>query len=60
MQKIDATSPEAQSVDIVSANIEQLRALFPELMTEDEGGVSINVDVLKALVGDKTVNDSEE
>ena len=60
MQKIDATSPEAQSVDIVSANIEQLRALFPELMTEDEGGVSINVDVLKALVGDKTVNDTEE
>lgn len=60
VQKIEATSPEAQSADIVSSNIEQLRALFPELITEDEGGVSINVDVLKALVGDKTISDTDE
>jgi adenine-specific DNA-methyltransferase len=60
MQKIEATSPEAKSADIVSTNIEQLRRLFPELITEDGSGVSINGDVLKALVGDKTVSDADE
>ncbi|CAN7599654.1 site-specific DNA-methyltransferase [Variovorax paradoxus] len=60
MQKIDATSVEAQSVDLMAANIEQLKALFPELITEGTNGVAVNVDVLKALVGDKTATDAEE
>lgn len=29
MQKLDATSPEAQSANLVAGNIEQLKALFP-------------------------------
>ncbi|MGV8893838.1 MAG: site-specific DNA-methyltransferase [Burkholderiaceae bacterium] len=60
MQKIEASSPEAQSADIVAGNIDQLRALFPELISEFAGGVAINVEVLKALVGDKTVTDADE
>ncbi len=60
MQKIDATSPEAQSADLIAENIEQIKALFPELITEGTNGVSVNVDVLKALVGDKTITDSDE
>lgn len=60
MQKIDATSAEAQSADLVAANIEQLKALFPELITEGSNGVAVNVDVLKTLVGDKTATDAEE
>jgi adenine-specific DNA-methyltransferase len=60
MQKIEATSPEAQSADIVAGNIEQLKALFPELISEVADGVMINVEVLKALVGDKTVTDTDE
>jgi len=60
MQKIKATSPEAQSADLVSANIEQLKKLFPELLTESTNGVAVNVDVLKALVGDKTATDADE
>ena len=60
MQKIEATSPEAQSADIVAGNIEQLKALFPELISEVADGVTINVEVLKALVGDKTVTDTDE
>ena len=60
MQKIDATGPEAQSADLVAENIEQLKALFPELITEGPNGVAVNVDVLKALVGDKTATDAEE
>jgi adenine-specific DNA-methyltransferase len=60
MQKIDATSPEAQSADLVARNIEQLKALFPELITEGPNGAAVNVDTIKALVGDKTVTDAEE
>lgn len=60
MQKIQATSPQAQSADVVRANIEQLKQLFPELLTENAHGVAVNVDVLKALVGDKTATDADE
>ncbi len=60
MQKIDEQSPEAYSADLVAANIEQLKALFPELITEGHNGVAVNVDVLKTLVGDQTATDAEE
>ena len=48
MQIIDAASPLAQSADLVAGNIEQLKALFPELITEGPNGVAVNVDVLKS------------
>ena len=60
MQNIEANSPLAQSADLVAANIQQLRALFPELITEGPNGVAVNVDVLKMLVGDQTSTDAEE
>ena len=60
MQKIDASSPQAQSADLVGDNIAQLKKLFPELLTESAHGVAVNVDVLKALVGDKTATDADE
>ncbi len=60
MQKIEAHSPEAQSADIRADNLAQLKALFPELVTEGANGPAINVDVLKALVGDRTVTDADE
>jgi len=60
MKKIEATSPEAQSADITADNIAQLKALFPELLTESANGVALNVDVLKQLVGDATATEAEE
>ncbi|MYZ52483.1 site-specific DNA-methyltransferase [Malikia spinosa] len=60
MEKLDANSPEAQSADLVAGNIEQLNALFPELITEGANGTVVNLDVLKALVGDQTVTDADE
>ena len=60
MQKIQATSPQAQSADLVGDNIAQLKKLFPELLTESAHGVAVNVDVLKALVGDQTATDADE
>ncbi len=64
IQKIEAQSPEAQSADLLADNIAKLRAMFPELVTETlKGGkpeTVINVDVLKALVGDATASDVDE
>ena len=60
MQKIEANSPEAQSADLLADNLAQLKALFPELVTEGANGPAINVDVLKALVGDQTATDADE
>lgn len=60
MRKLTDQDPETKSPDLVADNIEQLKALFPELVTEGPDGVSVNVDVLKQLVGDKTVADVEE
>ena len=58
MKKLD--DADTRSVDLVAENIARLKALFPELLTEGASGTSVNVDVLKVLVGDKTVTDADE
>ena len=60
MQKLTAADPETHSPDLVAENLAALQALFPELITEGADGVAVNIDVLKALVGDKTVSDADE
>lgn len=60
MPRIEAASPEAQSANLVADNMAQLKALFPELVTEGPHGPAVNLDVLKALVGDATVTDADE
>lgn len=64
IQKIEAQSPEAQSADLMADNIAKLKAMFPELVTETtQSGkttASLNVEVLKGLIGDATAVDSEE
>jgi adenine-specific DNA-methyltransferase len=60
MQKLTAQDAEAQSTNIKAENIAQLKALFPELLTESTNGIALNVDVLKQLVGDATAIDTEE
>jgi adenine-specific DNA-methyltransferase len=60
IEKIEPGSPENQSANLLAENIAQLKALFPELVTEGPTGAAINVDVLKELVGDASVSDSEE
>ncbi len=60
MQKLTAADPESHSPDLAAENLAALQALFPELITEGPDGVVVNVDVLKALVGDKTVSDADE
>jgi len=60
MQKLTANDPETKSPDLAAENLAAFRALFPELVTEGPDGVAVNLDVLKQLVGDKTVTDAEE
>jgi adenine-specific DNA-methyltransferase len=60
IEKIEPGAPESQSADLLAGNLAQLRALFPELVTEGPKGPAINVDVLKGLVGDLTVTDVDE
>lgn len=64
IQKIEVHSFEAQSADLIAENIAKLKAMFPELLTETaQGGkttATLNVEVLKNLIGDATAADSEE
>jgi adenine-specific DNA-methyltransferase len=60
IRNLDPGMPETQSANILADNLARLKALFPELVTEGAKGPAINVDVLKALVGDATVTDADE
>ena len=60
MRKLTPDDPNAKSLDGITTNIAALRAICPELVTEGESGCVVNVDVLKALVGDRTLSDVEE
>ena len=60
MKKLTAADLETHSPDLVAENLAQLKAVFPDLVTEGPNGAAVNVDVLKALVGDKTVTDADE
>lgn len=60
IRKITASDPLAASADVVAENVAKLKALFPELITEGEKGASVNIDVLKQLVGDQMLTDAEE
>ncbi|MFA5243012.1 MAG: hypothetical protein WC029_10700 [Sulfuricella sp.] len=59
MQKLTAQDPEAQFAGLIAENIAKLKALLPELLTEDASGVEINAAVLSQLVG-KVATDSDE
>lgn len=47
---------EGESIDIISENIERLKELFPEVITED----GVNFDVLRQILGDAKVLDEGE
>jgi adenine-specific DNA-methyltransferase len=60
MKKLTAGDPETMSPDLVAENLQRLMALFPELVTEGPEGTLVNVDVLKQLVGDKSIAEADE
>jgi adenine-specific DNA-methyltransferase len=60
MKRLTAADPATRSADTITENVVRLRALFPELITEGANGTSVNLDVLKTLVGDAVVTDCDE
>jgi adenine-specific DNA-methyltransferase len=60
MKKLNGSDEEARSADVVGDNLAKLKKLFPELLTETAEGAVVNVDILKQLVGDKTITDADE
>ncbi len=48
MKKITASDPEARSADPVAGNLEELKRLFPEALTEGK----VDFAVLRQLLGD--------
>ncbi len=60
IKKINPGDPESASANVVEENVKLLKRLFPELVTEGEEGWSVNVDVLKQLVGDRLLTDADE
>ena len=55
MQKITVDDPESRSADIVAENLDQLKALFPEVFVDDK----VDFQVLKQLLG-SAVDEREE
>ena len=55
MQKITVDDPESRSADVVAQNLDQLKALFPEVFIEDK----VDFHVLKQLLG-AAVDEREE
>jgi adenine-specific DNA-methyltransferase len=60
MHKLTTNDPGTRSPDLVEEGLAQLRSLFPEVVTEGADGMALNLDVLKQLLGDRTVTDAEE
>ncbi len=63
IERINRDDAAAMSADVVAQNVAKLRELFPEIVTEGAtggGGYAVNVDVLKQLVGDRTLTDADE
>lgn len=58
--KLSNQDPEIKPVDFFQKNLETLNRLFPELISEGSNGSVVNLDVLKALVGDQSITDADE
>ena len=55
MKKLSIEDPETKSQDLIAANIDQLKTLFPEVITEGK----VDFEVLKQLLGG-AVDEREE
>jgi adenine-specific DNA-methyltransferase len=55
MQKLDASDPATRSADMIAANVEHLKSLFPDAFVEGR----IDFDVLRQLLGE-SVEEREE
>ena len=55
MKKITTYDPESKSQDLIHENIEKLKSLFPEIVSEGE----IDFEVLKEILGEEVIEEEE-
>ena len=60
MEPIAATDPLSHSADLTTENIERLRELFPQAVTEDGAGKRIDFEVLRELLGGELATGEEK
>ena len=60
MELIAPTDPLSHSADLTTENIERLRELFPQAVTEDGGGKRIDFEVLRELLGGELATGDEK
>ncbi len=60
MEPIAPTDPLSHSADLTTENIERLRELFPQAVTEDGAGKRIDFDVLRELLGGELATGEEK
>jgi adenine-specific DNA-methyltransferase len=60
LELIAPTDPLSHSADLITENIERLRELFPQAVTEDGGGKCIDFDVLRELLGGELATGEEK
>jgi adenine-specific DNA-methyltransferase len=60
LKLIAPTDPLSHSADLTAENIDRLRELFPQAVTEDGGGKRIDFDVLRELLGGELATGDEK
>jgi adenine-specific DNA-methyltransferase len=60
LELIAPTDPLSHSADLTTENVERLRELFPQAVTEDRGGKRIDFDVLRELLGGELATGEEK
>jgi adenine-specific DNA-methyltransferase len=60
MTKITSADPASKSLEVQARNVEVLKTIFPDVLTEGPNGTSVNIDILKQLIGDRSVTEADE
>jgi adenine-specific DNA-methyltransferase len=60
LKLIAPTDPLSHSADLTAENIDRLREIFPQAVTEDGGGKRIDFDVLRELLGGELATGEEK
>ena len=60
MNRIDSNDPTTKSVDIRDQVVARIRELFPGLVVEGKGGLSVDTELLRELVGGAVRGDADE
>lgn len=60
MKKIERSDLESTSLNFTNSIIEDLNTKYPDLIVEGPNGHSVNIEVLKLMIGDYSVSEADE